>query len=252
MGQKVHPYSFRLGFTKPWLSRWYARHGAYADFLHEDIQIRRHLKKQLKTAAVARIEIERAANRVRVSIHTAKPGIIIGRRGADIDRLREELQKFTKREIYVDIKEVKNPAIEAQLVAENIAFQLEKQIAFRRAMKRALQMAMSSGAKGVRIKCAGRLGGAEMSRREGYREGSIPLHTLRADIDYGFAEALTTYGLIGIKVWVHKGDALLSGEKQGSDAASSQHPRNFKSTPPASPLLAVAPAAAVEPANRSS
>ncbi len=209
MGHKVHPYGLRLGYTKPWLSRWFARHGAFADFLHEDIKVRKFLKQQLKTAAVARIEIERAASRVRVYIHTAKPGIVIGRRGADIDRLRDELHKMTQREVLLDIKEVKNPAIEAQLVAENVAFQLEKQIAFRRAMKRALQLAMSSGAKGVRIKCAGRLGGAEMSRREGYREGMIPLHTLRADIDYGFAEAMTTYGLIGVKVWVYKGDAIL-------------------------------------------
>lgn len=208
MGQKVHPYGFRVGFTKPWVSRWFARHDGYANYLHEDLQIRRHLKQQLKGASVARIEIERAANRVRVFIHTAKPGIIIGRRGADIDRLRDDLHQLTQREVFIDIKEIKNPAIEAQLVAENIAFQLERQIAFRRAMKRALQMAMSAGAKGVRVKCAGRLGGTEMSRREGYREGSIPLQTLRADIDYGFAESLTTYGLIGVKVWVHKGDAV--------------------------------------------
>lgn len=206
MGQKVHPYGLRVGITKPWLSRWFARHGTYAEFLLEDRRIRRTLKQQLKSAAVAKIEIERAANRVRVFLHTAKPGIIIGRRGADIDRLRDELHALTKREVHIDIREVKNPAIEAQLVAENVAFQLERQIAFRRAMKRALQMAMAAGAKGIRIKCAGRLGGSEMSRREGYREGSIPLQTLRADVDYGFAESLTTYGLIGVKVWVYKGD----------------------------------------------
>ena len=230
MGQKVHPYGFRVGYTKPWLSRWFARHGTFADFIYEDTQIRRYLKKQLKSAAVARIEIERAANRVRVFIHTAKPGIIIGRRGADIDRLRDELRSFTKREILVDIKEINNPAIEAQLIAENIAFQLEKQIAFRRAMKRALQMAMSAGAKGVRVKCSGRLAGAEISRREGYREGSIPLQTLRADVDYGFAEALTTYGLIGVKAWVYKGDAVLPSVRSREAVTTQAHPQ--PSTPP--------------------
>lgn len=220
MGQKVHPYGLRVGYTKVWLSRWFARHRTYAEFLVEDQQIRRYLKKQLKTAAVARIEIERAANRVRVFIHTAKPGIIIGRRGVDIDRLREELHRLTHREVYIDIKEVKNPAIEAQLVAENIAFQLERQIAFRRAMKRALQMAMSAGAKGVRVRCGGRLAGAEISRREGYREGSIPLQTLRADIDYGFAEALTTYGLIGVKTWIYKGETNVALRQPGRAEAS--------------------------------
>lgn len=220
MGHKVHPYGLRVGYTKPWLSRWFARHGTYADFLHEDAVIRKYLKKQLKTAAVARIEIERAANRVRLFIHTAKPGIIIGRRGADIDRLRDELHQLTKREVYIDIKEVKNPAIEAQLVAENIAFQLERQIAFRRAMKRALQTAMTAGAKGIRVKCAGRLGGSELSRREGYREGSIPLQTLRADVEFGFAEALTTYGLIGVKVWIHKGEAKLPAKVLRHEAST--------------------------------
>lgn len=222
MGQKVHPYGFRLGYSKPWLSRWFARHGTFADYLYEDTKIRQYLKKALKTAAVARIEIERAATRVRVGIHTAKPGIIIGRRGADIDRLRDELHGLTKREVHVDIKEVKNPAIEAQLVAENIAFQLEKQIAFRRAMKRALQMAMAAGAKGVRVKCAGRLGGAEISRREGYREGSIPLQTLRADVDYGFAEAHTTYGVIGVKCWVYKGDVIFPKGGQVQEKTTAQ------------------------------
>ncbi len=245
MGQKAHPYGLRVGYTKPWLSRWYAsRNGnAFADYLFEDLQIRRYLKKQLKTAAVARVEIERAANRVRVFIHTAKPGIIIGRRGADIDRLREELHRFTKREVYIDIKEIKNPAIEAQLIAENIAFQLERQIAFRRAMKRALQMAMAAGAKGVRVKCAGRLGGAEMSRREGYREGSIPLQTLRADVDYGFAEAMTTYGLIGVKAWVYKGDAVLPNKPNRDEAGSARpmepHPQPLVTPQPATPAPAV-------------
>lgn len=237
MGQKVHPYGFRVGYSKPWLSRWFARHDTFADYLYEDAKIRQHLKKTLKTAAVARVEIERSANRVRVGIHTAKPGIIIGRRGADIDRLRDDLHALTKREVYVDIKEVKNPAIEAQLVAENIAFQLEKQIAFRRAMKRALQTAMGAGAKGVRVKCAGRLGGAEISRREGYREGSIPLQTLRADVDYGFAEAHTTYGVIGVKCWVYKGDVLFPKTAREQEKAAALA---------ALPMPAVEPAATAE------
>src|SRR3989338_1493894 len=236
MGQKAHPYGFRVGYSKPWVSRWFARHQAFADYLFEDAQIRRHLKQALKTAAVARVEIERAANRVRVGIHTAKPGIIIGRRGADIDRLRDDLHALTKREVYVDIKEVKNAAIEAQLVAENIAFQLEKQIAFRRAMKRALQTAMGAGAKGIRVRCSGRLGGAEISRREGDREGSIPLQTLRADVDYGFAEAHTTYGVIGVKCWIYKGDVLFPKTARELERAAAQ-------AKPAGPAPAGAPAA---------
>jgi len=198
----------RLGYIKTWRSRWFARKKDFADNLHEDLEIRKYVKKTFSAAGIATIEIERASNRAKVIIHTARPGIIIGRKGADIDRLRDDLQDKTKKEIYIDIKEVKNPAIEAQLVAENIAFQLEKRIAFRRAMKKAVQQAMTGGALGIKVKCAGRLGGAEMSRTEGYKEGKVPLQTFRADIDYGFTEALTTYGLIGVKAWVYKGDIL--------------------------------------------
>lgn len=209
MGHKVNPLSLRLGYIRTWRSRWFAKKKDFANNLHEDIVIRKFIKANFSSAGIATIEIERASNRAKVIITTARPGIIIGRKGADIDRLRDELQEKTKKEIYIDIKEVKNPAIEAQLVAENIAFQLEKRIAFRRAMKKAVQQAMSAGALGIKVKCAGRLGGAEMSRTEGYKEGKVPLQTFRADIDYGFAEALTTYGLIGVKAWVYKGDILI-------------------------------------------
>ncbi len=208
MGHKVHPLSFRLGYIKTWSSRWFAKKKSFAEYLHEDIEIRKYVKATFSSAGISKIEIERASNRVKVIIYTARPGIIIGRKGADIDRLRDELQEKTKKEIYVEIKEVKNPRVEAQLIAENIAFQLEKRVAFRRAMKKAVQQAMAGTALGIKVKCAGRLGGAEMSRTEGYKEGKIPLQTIRADIDYGFAEALTTYGLIGVKVWIYKGDIL--------------------------------------------
>lgn len=208
MGHKVHPLSMRLGYIKTWRSRWFSKRKDYADCLHEDMQIRKYVKKTFSSAGIAVIEIERASNRAKVIIYSAKPGIIIGRRGADIDKLRDDLQSMTKKEIYIDIKEVKNPAIEAQLIAENIAFQLEKRVAFRRAMKKAVQQAMSNGALGIKVKSSGRLGGAEMSRTEGYKEGKVPLQTFRADIDYGFTEALTTYGLIGVKAWVYKGDIM--------------------------------------------
>lgn len=208
MGHKVNPLSLRLGYIKTWSSRWFAQKKDFADNLHEDIQIRRYIKKNFSAAGISNIEIERASNRAKVIIQTARPGIVIGRKGADIDRLRDELQEMTKKEIYIDIKEVDNIATNAQLVAENVAFQLVKRVAFRRAMKKAVQQAVAAGALGIKIKCSGRLGGAEMSRSEGYKEGKIPLQTFRADIDYGFAEALTTYGLIGVKVWVYKGDIL--------------------------------------------
>lgn len=219
MGHKVNPISMRLGYIKNWKSRWFARKKDFADFLHEDLVIRKYVKKNFSAAGVASIDIERASNRAKVIIFTARPGIIIGRKGADIDRLRDDLQDKTKKEIYIEIKEIKNPAIEAQLVAENIAFQLEKRIAFRRAMKKAVQQAMNSGALGIKVKCAGRLGGAEMSRTEGYKEGKVPLQTFRADIDYGFTEAHTTYGLIGIKSWIYKGDIL---DKKQINKASSE------------------------------
>ncbi|MFC1807031.1 30S ribosomal protein S3 [Candidatus Omnitrophota bacterium] len=208
MGHKSHPYGLRVGFIKTWKSRWYAKKRDFAALLLEDIKIKKFVKKNFSSAAISRTEIERASDRVRVIIFSARPGIIIGRKGADIDRLRDELNKITNKEIYIDIKEIKNPYAEAQLVAENIAFQLEKRVAFRRAMKRAMQMAMDNGVGGIKLMCSGRLGGAEIARTEGYRKGSIPLQTFRADIDYGFTEAHTTYGCIGVKVWIYKGDVM--------------------------------------------
>ncbi|NQT90976.1 MAG: 30S ribosomal protein S3 [Candidatus Omnitrophica bacterium] len=221
MGQKVHPYGLRVGYIKTWRSRWFARKKDFANLLHEDIRIKNYIKKNFSSAAIPNIEIERASDRVRVIIFSARPGIIIGRKGADIDRLREDLNKLTDKEIYIDIKEIKSPYTEAQLVAENIAFQLVKRVAFRRAMKRALQLAMDNGAGGIRIRCSGRLGGAEIARSEKYMKGKIPLQTFRADIDYGFCEAHTTYGLIGIKVWLYKGDVIIkkvSDSKESTDA----------------------------------
>lgn len=209
MGQKVHPIGFRLGVNRVWGSRWYAGK-EYGSLLHEDIHIRRFLKRRLYNAGISRIEIERTANRATIDIYTARPGIVIGKKGAEIDALRDELQRMTGRDIVLNIKEVRKGEIDAQLVAENVALQLERRVAFRRAMKRAVSTAMKFGAQGVKIHCAGRLGGAEMARREWYREGRVPLHTLRADIDYGFAEARTTYGTIGVKVHIFKGEVLPS------------------------------------------
>ncbi|KPK39733.1 MAG: 30S ribosomal protein S3 [Omnitrophica WOR_2 bacterium SM23_29] len=214
MGHKVHPLSMRLGYIKTWRSRWFAKKKDFAENLHEDIEIRKYIKANFSAAGISDIEIERASNRAKIIIYTARPGIVIGRKGADIDRLRDELQEKTKKEIYIEIREVKNPATASKLIADNIAFQLEKRVAFRRAMKKAIQQAVSGGALGIKVKCAGRLGGAEMSRSESYKEGKIPLQTFRADIDYGFSEALTTYGLIGVKVWIYKGDILESKPKE--------------------------------------
>lgn len=208
MGQKVNPYSLRVGYIKTWKSCWFAKKKDFAGLLFEDINIKKYIKKNFSTASISDIIIERASERLRVIIHSARPGIIIGRKGADIDRLREDLNHMTGKEIYIDIKEIKNPYVESQLIAENIAYQLEKRVVFKRAMKRAVQMAMDRGAKGIRIRCSGRLGGAEIARSEAIMQGSIPLHTFRADIDYGFAEAHTTYGLIGVKVWVYKGEII--------------------------------------------
>ncbi len=209
MGQKVHPISFRLGYIKTWSSIWYAGKKDFAKFLHEDIRVRKHVLKTFAQAAVSKVDIERASDKIRVNIHTARPGVIIGRKGADIDRLREELQKITgNKEIHINIREIKNPSIDAQLISENVALQLEKRIAFRRAMKKAMQQAMDSGAKGIKIQTKGRLGGGEIARAEGYHEGTVPLHTLRADIDFGFTESMTTYGKIGVKVLVYKGDIM--------------------------------------------
>ncbi|MDD5449510.1 MAG: 30S ribosomal protein S3 [Candidatus Omnitrophica bacterium] len=222
MGQKVNPYSLRLGIIKDWKSQWFADKKSYTGFLLEDIRIRRFIKKSLAQAAIDNIEIERASNRLRVKIHSARPGVIIGRRGAEIDKLKEELHNITNKEIFIDIIEVKNPMISSQLVAENIAFQIEKRIPFRRAMKKAVQSAMNSGAGGIKVLCSGRLGGAEIARREGYKQGKVPLHTLRADIDYGFAEALTTYGLIGVKIWIYKGEVIPKKEKRTANGVDAQ------------------------------
>jgi len=202
LGQKVNPISLRVAVNKDWRSRWFASKKDFGKLVGEDMKIRTMIKERLKDAAVPSVEIERYANRARVTIYTARPGVVIGRRGGDIEKLREDLNNLTDKEIFLEIKEVKDPDINAQLVAENIAQQLERRISFRRAMKRAMQMAMELGAEGIRIECSGRLGGAELSRREKYMKGSVPLHTLRAKIDYGRTEAHTTAGRIGIKVWV--------------------------------------------------
>ena len=212
MGQKVSPLLLRLGYIKNWRGLWFADKKDFAKNIFEDTKIRAYVKKKFLQAAVADVVIERMANQVKVRIHSARPGIIIGRRGADIDKLKGDLAKITSKEVAIEIEEVKNPSINAQLIAQSIAFQLEKRIAFKRAMKRSLEQAISSGAKGVKISCAGRLGGAEMSRRETYRSGKLPLQTLRANIDYGFYEALTTYGILGIKVWVYTGDVIVENK----------------------------------------
>lgn len=207
MGQKVHPIGFRLGFNRTWNSRWYAE-GDYAKLLHEDVKLRNYLKKRLYHAGVSKIEIERAADKAKINIFAARPGIIIGKKGAEVEALKKELAKLTDKDVFVNIQEVRKPEIDAQLVAENVALQLERRVAFRRAMKKAVTTSLKFGAQGIKIACSGRLGGAEMSRREWYREGRVPLHTLRADIDYGFAKASTTYGIIGVKVLLFKGEVL--------------------------------------------
>lgn len=223
MGQKVHPYGFRLGYIKNWKSRWFAKKKEFPVALAEDMKIRSYIKKSLSSAAISNVEIERASNRIRVQIFSARPGIIIGRRGAEVDRLKDELQTMTQKQVFIDIKEISSPALEAQLVAESIAFQLEKRIAFRRAMKKAAQNAIAAGTGGLKIICSGRLGGGEIARTESYKYGKVPLQTLRADIDYGFAEAHTTYGLIGVKVWIYKGEILPKGDiKHAVDAKESK------------------------------
>lgn len=207
MGQKVHPHGFRLGVTKTWNSKWYSDKG-YATWLHEDLKLKKLIKERLYHAGIAAVEIERAANKAKILVHTSRPGIVIGKRGAGVEGLKQEVQKHTENEVFIDIQEVRKAETNAQLVAENIATQLERRVAFRRAMKKALQTAMKFGARGIRIECSGRLGGAEMSRREKYREGRVPLHTLRADIEYGQATARTTSGAIGVKTWIFKGEVL--------------------------------------------
>ena len=205
MGQKTHPIGFRLGVIRSWSSKWYEEKN-YAKWLHEDIRLKRYIKRKLSHAGVSQIDVERAANKAKINIHTARPGIVIGKRGAGVETLKKEIQRLTDNEVFLNIQEVRKAEINAQLVAESIATQLERRVAFRRAMKKSVQTAMKFGAKGIKVHCAGRLGGAEMSRREWYREGRVPLHTLRADVEYGYAVARTTYGIIGVKCWIYKGE----------------------------------------------
>lgn len=225
MGQKVHPYGLRVGYIFDWKSRWYSKKEDFPRMLLEDIKIRKYVKKALSSAAVSKIEIERSSDKVRIFIFSARPGLIIGRRGSEIEKLKEELQSIAGKEVVVEIKEIKNPNIDAQLVGENIAFQIEKRAPFKRAMKKAMQAALDSGAQGVKIICSGRLGGAEIARRESCRIGKIPAQTLRADIDYGFTEAFTTYGLIGIKVWIYKGDRVL--DKRAEEEPKEKRPQTL-------------------------
>jgi len=225
MGQKVNPIGLRLGINRTWDSRWFAD-DHYADLLHEDLRIRKYLRQRLQQAGVSRIVIERPAKKARITIHTARPGVVIGKKGADIEKLRSALQAMTTSEVHLNIVEIRKPEIDATLVAENIASQLERRVAFRRAMKRAVQSAMRLGANGIRINCGGRLGGAEIARTEWYREGRVPLHTLRADVDYGEATAKTTYGTCGVKVWVFKGEIMahdpMAQDKRAQDAQTSR------------------------------
>jgi small subunit ribosomal protein S3 len=216
VGQKVHPKGLRIGVIKDWDAKWYADKD-YADLLHEDIQIRRFIKEKLFDAGISSIELERAANRLKVSVHTAKPGIVIGKGGAEVERLRLEIERISNKQVSLNIVEIKKPELDAQLVAEGVAQQLEKRVSFRRAMKQAVSRSMKFGAEGIKIMCSGRLGGADMARTEWYSEGKVPLHTLRADIDYGFAEANTTYGKIGIKVWIYKGEVLPEAKKYAQE-----------------------------------
>src|SRR5947207_9780517 len=207
MGQKVHPTGFRLGFNKTWRSRWYAEK-EYANLLHEDVVLKRDLKKRFAHAGVSRVEVERAANKLKISIYTSRPGIIIGRKGQEVDKLKQEIQKKTGKEVFINIQEILKPELDAQLVSESVSGQLEKRIAFRRAMRRAVDSTLRFGAKGIKVRVGGRLNGAEIARTEWYLHGQLPLHTIRADIDYGFAEARTTYGAIGVKVWIYKGEIM--------------------------------------------
>ena len=217
MGQKTHPYGFRLGYNKPWKSRWFAKRD-YADLVHEDVVLRQQLKDRLRSAGVSSVDIERAANKLVIRIETARPGIIIGRKGAEIDKLKNEIQKRTKREVHIDIQEVHRPELNAQLVAESIALQLEKRVAFRRAMRKAVDSALRFGCKGIKVRVAGRLNGAEIARKEWYLQGRLPLQTLRADIDFGFAQAYTTYGVIGVKCWVNQGENAPERAKRGPES----------------------------------
>lgn len=221
MGQKVNPIGLRVGVIRSWDSRWFASGPLYAEQLHEDFKLRDYLKKKLKHAGVAKIEMERAAKKLKIIIYTARPGVVIGKKGAGIDGLKEEVQKMTPNEVFVNIQEIRKPDMDAQLVAENIAIQLEKRISWRRALKKAIASAIRSGVRGIKVQVSGRLDGAEIARTEWYNEKSVPLHTLRADIDYGTAEAATTYGIIGLKVWIYKGDVLTAREAEEATRAKS-------------------------------
>ncbi len=233
VGQKVNPHGFRLGITTDFKSRWYADK-LYKDYVAEDVAIRRMLQRGMERAGISKVEIERTRDRVRVDIHTARPGIVIGRRGAEADRIRGDLEKLTSKQIQLNILEVKNPEVDAQLVAQGVAEQLSSRVSFRRAMRKAMQTAMKGGARGIRVQCSGRLGGAEMSRSEFYREGRVPLHTLRADIDYGFYEARTTFGRIGVKVWIYRGEAPATrAEREAQAAALRAGQRRDRDRPPA-------------------
>ena len=218
MGQKVHPRGFRLGVIESSDSKWYARR-EYRDLLHEDLKLRKFLKERLYHAGISKVEIERAANKAKINIYTARPGIVIGKKGAEIEKLKMELAKLTRKETFINIHEVRRPDLDAQLVAENVALQLERRVAFRRAMKEAVSRGMRMGAQGINVHCAGRIGGAEIARSEWYREGRVPLHTLRADISYGLAEAKTTYGVIGVKVWIFRGEILSRREEEQQKTA---------------------------------
>src|ERR1700759_3399617 len=224
MGQKVHPYGFRLGVTKTWRSRWFATHD-YAKLLHEDLELKASLRGRLKAAGVSAVEVDRPGNKLRVTIRTSRPGIIIGRKGAEIEKLKQDLAKKTKREVFIDIQEVHKPELDAQLVAESIALQLEKRVAFRRAMRKAVDSALRFGCKGIKVRVSGRLNGAEIARSEWYLQGQLPLHTLRADIDYGFSEAHTTYGVIGVKTWIYKGEVLDGGNRNRNSLRNEGEPR---------------------------
>lgn len=222
MGQKVNPHGLRVGIIKDWDSKWYADKKTFNEFLVEDYKIREYIKKKLFIAGISKIEIERAANRIKLTVHTAKPGMVIGKGGSGVEELRKEIEKLTKKSVVINVEEIKIPELDAQLVAENIAAQLERRVSFRRAMKQAIQRTMRFGAQGIKTAVSGRLGGADMARTEGYSEGTIPLQTLRADIDYGFAEADTTYGKLGVKVWIYKGEVLPTKKKEKEEAEVSK------------------------------
>jgi small subunit ribosomal protein S3 len=250
MGQKVHPYGFRLGFSKPWRSRWFSKHG-YAQLLQEDLELKAGLREQLKSAGVSGIEVDRPGNKLRVTIRTSRPGIIIGRKGAEIEKLKQALAKKTNREVFIDIQEVHKPELDAQLVSESIALQLEKRVAFRRAMRKAVDSALRFGCKGIKVRVSGRLNGAEIARSEWYLQGQLPLHTLRADIDYGFTEANTTYGVIGVKAWLYKGEILEGGKRTfplDGEPRRNERPRPDRDRRGPRPERQAPPVSAAEPA----